>query len=114
MSPDATPPAQELRHLLQINQLCDEFEAEYRAGHAPRLESYLARAPALPAVLEHLLPIELAYRQRRGERPTPDEYTKRFPALDREVIARLFPGAGEPAFPPTLGEYDLVRRIGSG
>jgi serine/threonine protein kinase/formylglycine-generating enzyme required for sulfatase activity len=101
--------------LLRINQLCDEFEDAHRAERAPQLEAFVARYPAeATALLEHLIPIELAYRQRRGELFTPDEYAARFPQLDRNRLVRLFRDAGEALIPPVLGEYELLRPIGSG
>jgi eukaryotic-like serine/threonine-protein kinase len=101
--------------LLRINQLCDEFEEALRAGRAPQLEAFVARFPANPdALLEHLIPIDLAYRRRRGELLTPDEYYARFPQLDRTRLARLFRDVGEALIPSVLGEYELVRPIGSG
>jgi serine/threonine protein kinase len=114
MRPETTPPAQEFQRLLQINRLCDEFEAAFREGKTPRLEAFLKRVGTnAPAALEHLLPIDIEYRRRRGEQPSADEYAGRFPKFDREKLNRFFQRPEEP-FPPTLGEYDLVRRIGSG
>ncbi len=104
-----------VRSLLLINRLCDEFETECRAGKFPRLEEFIARCPTrAAALLENLIPIDLAYRRRRGEHPTPDEYSARFPQLDRNRLVPLFHASGEEVFPPLLGEYELVRRIGSG
>jgi serine/threonine protein kinase/formylglycine-generating enzyme required for sulfatase activity len=115
MNPRAKPAPPDLRSLLEINRLCDEFEAACRDGHRPKLEAYLARAGAgAPALLENLLPIDIEYRRRREEQPTLDEYVARFPALDRERLARFFRHSEDGPFPATLGEYDLVRRIGSG
>ncbi len=115
MSPDSTLPLATVHTLLRINRLCDEFEAECRAGGEPRIEAFVARETTdVGAILDHLLPIEIAYRRRRGERPTPDEYAARFPHFDRTRLAALLRTTGEGPIPPVLGEYELVRPIGAG
>lgn len=114
MTPDSTLPMATVRTLLRINQLCDEFEAECRAGGAPRLESFVAReAKNAGEVLAHLLPIELAYRRRRGDRVDPEEYAARFPRFDRTRLMNLF-RAGATPVPSRLGEYEVVRPIAAG
>jgi serine/threonine protein kinase/formylglycine-generating enzyme required for sulfatase activity len=115
MTPDTAHAQATVRTLLRINQLCDEFEGEYRAGRTPRLEEFVARGAAdALAVLDHLLPIEIAYRRQRGERLSADEYAARFPQLDRGRVAHLLRAAGEGPIPHALGEYELVRPIGAG
>lgn len=115
MTPDTAHGKATVRTLLRINRLCDEFEAECRGGRTPRLEEFVARGAAdALAVLDHLLPIEIAYRRGRGERPSADEYAARFPQLDRGRLAQLLRAAGDGPLPPVLGEYELVRPIGAG
>lgn len=115
MTPDTAHAQATVRTLLRINQLCDEFEEEYRAGRSPRLEAFVERATAdALAILDHLLPIEIAYRRRRGERFTLDEYAVRFPQFDRVRLAHLLRNTGDAPIPAVLGEYELVRPIGAG
>lgn len=115
MTPDTAHAQATVRTLLRINQLCDEFEEEYRAGRTPRIEAFVERAMAdALAILDHLLPIEISYRRRRGERLTPDEYAVRFPQFDRARLAHLLRNAGDTPIPAVLGEYELVRLIGAG
>lgn len=115
MTPENPREHPTFRTLIRINRLCDEFEAEYRAGLSPQLESYVARSPAEALVLlEHLIPIEVAYRRRRGESPVPEEYTTRFPQLDRAWLTSQLDSTGSTVIPPVLGDYELVRPIGSG
>ncbi len=115
MTSDSTHLHPTVRTLLRINQLCDEFEAAQRTGAKPALEDYVDRAPADAAVLlEYLIPIEISYRQRDGQQPTLEEYVSRFPVLDRDLIARLLKCSSDTAIPAVLGEYELVRPIGSG
>jgi formylglycine-generating enzyme required for sulfatase activity/tRNA A-37 threonylcarbamoyl transferase component Bud32 len=90
---DALSPTQ-AEHLEQV---CDRFEAEWRAGRRPRIEDGLAdvAAPGRPALLRDLLELELEYRRQAGETPTPEEYEPRFPD-QRSLIQTLF-GAPTPA-----------------
>jgi WD40 repeat protein/serine/threonine protein kinase len=77
---DSLPLSVELR----IEAVCIRFEAAWQAvkhGDAPpAIEAYLdtAAEPERAALLRELLALELDYRRRRGERPTPDEYRPRF------------------------------------
>ena len=75
---DETPSPTEL---LEINRICDRFEAQWRAGGRPSIEDQLARAPepSRSALLRELLATELECRRSAGERPGPAEYRARFP-----------------------------------
>ena len=66
----------------RMDEVCDRFEAAWQAGLRPRIEDYLEEtAGPEPSALWHdLLVLELVYRRRQGERPTPEEYRARFPA----------------------------------
>ena len=65
----------------RVDQACDRFEAEWQAGRRPEIERYLETAsePERLALLQALLVTELELRQDLGERPTADEYLRRFP-----------------------------------
>src|SRR4051812_28893192 len=90
-----------------IDLACDRFEQQWREGRRPRIEAYLADYPRLdrPAFLDALLKVELWWRREHGERPTPQEYLKRFPEHGG-LIDDAF-GAAEgmprPTSPPPLG-----------
>jgi WD40 repeat protein/predicted Ser/Thr protein kinase len=63
-----------------IDEVCDRFEAAWRAGDRPRIEDFLggptdSRSPPL---LRYLLDLELEYRGGLGESPGPSEYRVRF------------------------------------
>jgi serine/threonine-protein kinase len=79
----------------RVDALCDRFEAAWKAGQPPRLEDYLDDVPEgwLPELLHHLLALDLAYRVRRGEFPTPEDYRQRFPG-QITTISALFRGRG--------------------
>jgi serine/threonine-protein kinase len=67
--------------LLEINRICDRFEAAWRAGGRPSLEGELAWAQesSRSALLRELLATELECRRSAGEHPRPAEYRGRFP-----------------------------------
>ena len=65
----------------QIGEICDRFEAALKAGDLPSIERSLADVgePARSPLLRWLLLLELDYRRRSGQTPTPEEYQVRFP-----------------------------------
>lgn len=64
-----------------IDRLCDRFEAEWRAGLRPRIETFLARAPAEArnAMLRAIVPVELELLRTQGKSPSREDYCDRFP-----------------------------------
>jgi hypothetical protein len=76
----------------QVDALCDRFDRACVADERPQIEDYLRQAPAeaRTALLWELVRVELWYRRTRGERPTLDEYRRRFPEAVR--LPELFPG----------------------
>jgi serine/threonine protein kinase len=93
----------------RIDEVCDRFEAAWRAGQWPRIEDSLGEAqwPERPALLGELLVLDLAYRRRRGEQPAPEEYRLRFPEHS-ELIRRVYfqsdqRGFDSPRVPATTG-----------
>jgi predicted Ser/Thr protein kinase len=117
---------------------CDHFEAAWRGGGRPRIEDHLGGVPepARLALFGELLALEVAYRHRAGEAPTPGEYRTRFPgqeALIQDVFAETLPvgpagspppgteGPGPraaPASPPrcpqAIGKYRVIDAIDTG
>lgn len=74
-----------------IDRLCDRFEAEWRAGLRPRIETFLGRAPAeaRTAMLQAIVPVELELLRAEGKSPDKKIYLDRF-AADAAVIEPLF------------------------
>jgi WD40 repeat protein len=107
----------------RIDAVCDRFEAAWKAaaaGEAPRIEDYLDAVPEgeRAALLQELVLLDVHYRARRGERPRPEEYGARFPALDREWLEReLAAQTGPEATPksaaPPTDATDAVASPGS-
>jgi RNA polymerase sigma-70 factor (ECF subfamily) len=86
---DSLPLSLELR----IDALCQTFEAEWKrvskGATPPRIEDLLdaVAEPERGPLLRELLKVELHYR--RQERPSPDEFRRRFPKLET-LIENLF------------------------
>jgi serine/threonine-protein kinase len=80
--------SQEVAQARQVDQVCDRFEAACQAGQRPRIEDYLGEAvePERSVLLAELFKVEVAYRQRAGENPRPDDYRQRFPSLDLAAL----------------------------
>lgn len=114
------------------------FQLRWEEGGRPRIEDYLSGVTPTQreTLLDALLRIELVERQRRGDRPGVSEYVRQFPD-DAQTIEAIFqaikplaaPSATElfgtdelSALPRrtvlapghTLGNYQLLRRLGQG
>jgi anti-anti-sigma factor len=64
----------------RVDEACDRFEKAWKVGQGPRIEEYLAEVPELDRVplLRELLALEIELRGNGGERPTWEEYHRRF------------------------------------
>jgi serine/threonine protein kinase len=73
-----------------VDELCDEFESDWRAGRKPTIEEFLDTVDdrELSTVLGELLAVELEFRVKAGERPCPSDYATRFPD-HHEVVAAI-------------------------
>jgi WD40 repeat protein/tRNA A-37 threonylcarbamoyl transferase component Bud32 len=134
-----TPLPLELRR--RADQVCDRFEAAWRAGRRPSLREHLPAPtdPLYPTLLRELVLLEIFYRRRHGESPAPLEYARRFPRLTPDWLAaacapRLPEAApsdvgvstshGEQGGPVptevvpgpggTLGGYEILEELGRG
>jgi serine/threonine protein kinase/TPR repeat protein len=121
-----------------VDRLCDEFEDKWRGGQRPEIEDSLYQAPVNQQLdmFAHLLDIELFWRRKAREVPTPDEYRLRFPNF-AEVIEQHFTSGGSDESVPnanqetflltpskplpseavsarSFGNYELLREIGRG
>src|SRR5262245_13638077 len=80
----------------RVDRACDRFEAAWREGRQPRIESYLEEfaeaGPEQTALLRELLFLELQIRQRRGEQPARGEYEARFPGHAHLIDEVFRPG----------------------
>ncbi len=74
----------------EVDDVCDRFEAAWRAGKQPRVEDYLSEigSEIEDAVIKELLVMDAAYLQRSGVQPDADELVRRFPG-HAATITRL-------------------------
>jgi serine/threonine protein kinase/formylglycine-generating enzyme required for sulfatase activity len=96
------------------DRLCDDFEDAWREGHKPRIEDYVRGLPEPQRgqLLSNLLDVELEFRLAGGEKPTVDEYERRFP-LDAALVRPAFVHAGCLA-PEWIDRFQVLRTLGSG
>jgi serine/threonine protein kinase len=98
--------------LVQIDRICDEFEARLRAGERPEIEEYLARVRFTDRgkLLAELLEVELEMRAVGGEDSALDDYRNRF--VDHlQVVESVY---GRIVGRRRLGDYELLEELGRG
>lgn len=80
-SPQVAPADHRLANY--IDQLCDEFEREWGAGHRPEIANFLQRVSASdqPALFRELMALDWEFRQKNQEQPVIREYVARYPAF---------------------------------
>src|SRR5258707_13677666 len=87
----------EVEALQRFVTVCEEFEADWRAGRGPRLDSYLQAAlpPERHRLFCELLAIEIELRLQLGETAALEEYQTRYPewAEPAELVFARDPGA---------------------
>lgn len=97
---DAT---QRIPMIQRIDQVCLEFETEWKAGRHPRIESFLADCPPQEhsLLLSELLGLELEYRNQRGDTIAVADYVDLFPD-HRDTIAQHISAAAIDTVIPTI------------
>jgi serine/threonine-protein kinase len=105
--PKTLLPSSDLAADLRIDAVCVRFERAWQSGSRPRLEDFLEQVAAdeRHALLLHLLPLEVEYRVRRGEKPTRTEYRGRYPHAAKLV---------EELIPATIPGYQTLKELGRG
>ena len=133
--------AMSLDTLRRIDDVCDEFERQFQAGHEPTLMEFLngKTVQEQSILFRELLAIELHHRNRRGERPNLSEYTKKYPQIasiaeavfqearlpldeldtgihrqDDTSVGPCVPTGNVPILRERLGRYEIVRELGRG
>jgi WD40 repeat protein len=134
--PPTTPETLPLGQKRRVDQLCDRFEAAWKAGERPAIEPYLTDVtePLLFPLLRELVLLDAHYRRLRGEAPRPADYAARFPQLPAWLEEALAPTTGTGSDTPTphpaaaasprlgppagagtrLGGYELLEVVGRG
>jgi serine/threonine-protein kinase len=98
----------------RLDQLCDRFEAAWKAGQRPRIEDYLGAAPepGYTELLRELIRLDVYYRRRAGDVPQREDYQGRFPTLDPTWLAQTL--AASAPVGPSLPGYEIVGELGRG
>ena len=75
----------------EIDSICDRFEAAWKAGERPRIEEVLVQVAetARRDLFRELLKVEIHWRIAAGQRPSRDEYLRRFPDFAEEIKSQL-------------------------
>ena len=127
----------------RINEAVGRFERAWKAGVTRPIEDFLAGLdePRRRTLLHELLRVELAMRRRANEKPSQEEYRKRFPK-DHAVIDAVFgpdshragekratesskairsgrvvaasPANSIPAELAGIADYEIIRKLGGG
>jgi serine/threonine protein kinase len=119
--------ALELVELEHIVAACDRYEAAWRGGQRPHFEQFVnAGAEQHRARLfRELLALDLEFRRACGERPSPEEYQRRFP-LHGNLVSDAFQPTGttddRPGTPPVapvgpgsrIGPFKILQTLGEG
>jgi tetratricopeptide (TPR) repeat protein len=103
---------------VEINNACERFEAEWKAGREPQIEIYLEKAPegARSELTRELLKLDIYYRRNRGDTIGPNDYTPRFrehaSLIDTLLGPSLLPNL--PIDTMQAGRYRLEKFIARG
>jgi hypothetical protein len=93
MSEITRPDSEELPPTLawRIDDACNQFERAWRGPSRPRIEDFVGEAqePDRSALIRELILLDLEYRRRNGETPTPNEYQAIF-LTQVDLIASVF------------------------
>ena len=83
--PNERPTLPEASFAAHIDQACDTFESEWRAGRRPRIEDFLKSVSEDQqwSILRELLAVEIEYRRSQDEYPDLEDYCKTLPFLCR-------------------------------
>ncbi|MBL8898930.1 MAG: protein kinase [Planctomycetes bacterium] len=107
-------------YLREIDPICDRFEAAVREGSDPRIDDYLGlvREEARPALLAHLLELQLDYENRnRDSKRGAEAHAASAPAEPSSGVAAT--SAPQPLLPERregtrFGAFVLSRELGRG
>ncbi len=108
---------------VSIAELCDEFKSNWLSSMQP-VEKFLLNHDVSrfdDSILIHLIRSEIELSHRAGKIPSRDDYSRRFPDLDDEVLDNLmFVAAlppvrmGSKKVPYLPGRYKVIEQIGQG
>jgi tetratricopeptide (TPR) repeat protein len=82
---------------VQLNELCDRFEAAWRCGDRPRLGDFLPAADSghYSIFFRELTILDVYYRRQTGEQPGAEDYRDRLAGLNSAWLEDVLAGAGQ-------------------
>jgi serine/threonine protein kinase len=130
----------------RVDEACERFEKAWKEGQGPRIEDLLTEAPEPDRgpLFRELLALEIELRGDGGEKPTPEEYHRRFPQhidlipaafadlsgdadssesvttprqppTDRSTVdSDPQPSSASPPIPEHIGRYKVIHWLGGG
>jgi serine/threonine-protein kinase len=104
-----------LRAVERIDEACLRFEKAWQRGPAPLLSDFLGLVPEpeRDVLLKELLRLDLHYRRKAGEEPTPEDYRQRLPRCERQ-LGRLFAELGAGSEWPRIPGYEILDELNRG
>ncbi len=100
-------PEDDLPRKLRIFELCRQFEEDWKSERPLTIEEALSRLPEADRslALEQLIACEYELRCKSGERPTPEEYLRRFPD-QQSVVQRALANLSHDRRPTCSSDAD--------
>jgi WD40 repeat protein len=112
----------------RVDKVCDSFEVAWKTtesgGQRPRIGNYLRTVPEPErfALLRELIALDMAYRQRGGEKPKIEDYRECFSSVGlcsaSALTTQSFTGSGPPlvtaAELPVVPGYEILSELGRG
>jgi serine/threonine protein kinase len=102
-----------------VDRICDRFETAWResdsTGQRPRIADFLADTPEpeRSALLHEIVAIDIAYRRKHGEAPTPADYFSQYSHLEPHWFVGEFPFR-KAEVPERLGRFRITTKLGAG
>jgi serine/threonine protein kinase/formylglycine-generating enzyme required for sulfatase activity len=102
-----------LESALLIEEACERFEAEWKAGRRPRLADYLGNATdsLFPHLLQELVLLDVHYRQQIGETLCLEDYRNYYSTSAPPWLTALLASTDQPQH---IGRYRIEKILGEG
>src|SRR5262245_46731133 len=100
----------------QLDQICNRFEAEWKAGEQPRIDDFLNDWPheRRTHLFHELISLDIHYRSSHGGQPNAEEYQRRFPWLDPAWLAAALMRRDSSDASSTIAYNPVIPQVRSG
>jgi hypothetical protein len=98
----------------RVDAVCDRFETDWKAGKRPRVEDYLAAAPApdREALRRALLAVEIELRGGGAAETSASRSSVR--SENWPLVSTVHPAGGDSASPAAIGRFAIRGTLGAG